>query len=147
MCSLYGIARVNDIQNDIQMQNARFVQFWICMCSLYGIARVNDIQNDIQMQNARLVQFWICMCSLYGAAILQPACIPYKLHIQMQTARMLRHTNCTYKLENFLIEICPCICCKFLILGKNTVFAPTPQIVLCSFYNAFWHCFFLPCFW
>ena len=62
--------------------NARFVQFWICMCSLYGIARVNGIQNDIQMQNARFVQFWICMCNLYGAAILQPAGIPYKLHVQ-----------------------------------------------------------------
>ena len=35
MRNLYGNARVNDIQNNIQMQNARFVQFWNCMCNLY----------------------------------------------------------------------------------------------------------------
>ena len=63
------------------------------MCSLYGIARVNDIQNDIQMQNARFVQFQICMCNLYGAACMHPIqtahtnadctnAAPYKLHIQ-----------------------------------------------------------------
>ena len=45
MCNLYGIARMNDIQNDIQMQNARFVQFQICMCSLCGMHACCAIQT------------------------------------------------------------------------------------------------------
>ena len=54
------------------MQGPRQHEPGFCMCNLYGIALENDIQNDIQMQNARFVQFWNCMCNLYGRQRARP---------------------------------------------------------------------------
>ena len=72
MCNLYVIARMNDIQNVIQMQNARFVQFHICMCSLYGAACMHPIQTA----HTNLKLHKSCILHLYDILHVIHACDP-----------------------------------------------------------------------